>query len=70
MEEMKPLIEMMAFNKSDMSQRLVDGLESFQSEILGILAELIEHPTGGMSKDENTEIIAAGLSIWMSCLVK
>jgi hypothetical protein len=34
------------------------------------LAELIEHPTGGMNKDENTEIIAAGLSIWMSCLVK
>ena len=69
MTEMKPLIEMMSFNKSDMSQRLVDGLESFQSEILGILAELIEHPSG-LNKDENTEIIAAGLSIWMSCLVK
>ena len=29
MEEMKPLIEMMSLHKSDMSQRLVDGLESF-----------------------------------------
>ena len=51
------------------NKMLVVGLEEFQTDILGILSELIERQSINKN-DENSEIIAASLSIWMSCMAK
>jgi hypothetical protein len=63
---MKPLIELLkSRNDLDLDFQLSLGLESFQIELLNILAEFMVKKD---TKGDDREIVNQGLSIWMSCL--
>jgi hypothetical protein len=64
-EMMQPLIDLLKSQKDFEGLQITLGLENFQEELLGILADFMLKKE---CKQEDRDIMNQGLSIWMSCI--